>query len=151
MENHQQLRKQPWTPKALAIRTGVSVPTLHFYEKKGLISAYRTTGNQRRYPRDMARRIAFIQAAQKVGISLADIKATLAQLPDDRTPNAEDWQHISSIWKDYLNQRIKQLESIRDKLDSCIKCGCLSLEKCQIYNQNDCSATESVNYNTLID
>lgn len=135
--NHHQLKQTDWTPKTLSERTGVSIPTLHFYEKKGLINASRTAGNQRRYRRDVARRLAFIQAAQQVGISLSDIKQTLQQLPDDRTPTAEDWQAISATWTELLNQRIEQLVNLRDKVSSCVKCGCLSLEKCQIYNHSD--------------
>ncbi len=126
-----------WTPKQLSERAGVSVPTLHFYEAKGLISATRTMGNQRRYHRSMARRIAFIQAGQKMGISLAEIKQTLDKLPQQRTPTANDWQLISSDWQALLNVRITQLENMRDKLASCIQCGCLSLDSCAIYNPDD--------------
>ncbi|MBV7434219.1 redox-sensitive transcriptional activator SoxR [Cardiobacteriaceae bacterium TAE3-ERU3] len=141
--------EQYWTPKSLAERTGVSVPTLHFYEKKGLLFALRTAGNQRRYRRDMARRIAFIQAGQRVGISLAEIKATLDQLPEDRTPTSADWAAISQSWTTLLNERIRRLEAMRDKLTSCIQCGCLSLEKCQIYNPNDRAAHNSAHHNML--
>lgn len=127
----------PLTPKILAFRTGVTVPTLHFYEKKGLIHSTRTQGNQRRYHRSMARRIAFIQAGQKAGISLSDIKETLDNLPNNRTPNTEDWEKISTAWTQMINQRIASLEIMRNKFTGCIQCGCLSLKKCQIYNIED--------------
>ncbi len=94
-------------------------------------------GNQRRYHRSMARRIAFIQAGQKMGISLAEIKQTLDKLPQQRTPTANDWQQISSDWQTLLNARITQLENMRDKLSICIQCGCLSLDSCAIYNPDD--------------
>lgn len=126
-----------WTPKQLAQRTGVTVPTLHFYEAKGLIAATRTAGNQRRYRRETARRIAFIQAGQQVGIALKDIKIILDKLPEQRTPTADDWQAIASEWTALLNARIQRLVLLRDKVDSCIQCGCLSLEKCRIYNPDD--------------
>ncbi len=126
-----------WTPKTLAERTGVSVPTLHFYEKKGLIYATRTHGNQRRYAKHMARRIAFIQAGQKAGIKLDEIKVTLDGLPNNRTPTVKDWENISTTWTALINERIQRLESIRDKFSSCINCGCLSMKKCQIYNFDD--------------
>ena len=108
-----------------------------------------TVGNQRPYQRDMARRIAFIQAGQRVGISLADIKATLDQLPNDRTPTADDWAAISQGWTTLLNERIRRLEAMRDKLTSCIQCGCLSLENCQIYNPDDHTARSSKYHNAL--
>lgn len=126
-----------WTPKALAERTGVSVPTLHFYEQKGLITATRTHGNQRRYAKHMARRIAFVQAGKKAGIRLEDIKQTLDKLPDNRTPTVADWAAISSEWTALIDERIAQLERLRDNFSSCIFCGCLSLTKCQIYNAED--------------
>lgn len=126
-----------WTPKRLAERTGVTVPTLHFYEKKGLIIASRNAGNQRRYDRSTIRRIAFIQAGQKAGITLAEIKKTLDKLPQNRTPNKADWEAISSEWMTLINARIAHLERLRDKFSSCVKCGCLSLDSCAIYNPHD--------------
>lgn len=126
-----------WTPKRLAERTGVTVPTLHFYEKKGLIFASRNVGNQRRYDRSTIRRIAFIQAGQKAGITLAEIKKTLDKLPKNRTPNKTDWENISTEWVTLINVRIAHLEQLRDKMASCVKCGCLSLDSCAIYNPND--------------
>lgn len=138
-----------WTPQTLSQRTGVSVPTLHFYEKKGLIFADRTSGNQRRYRRDMARRIAFIQAGQRAGISLAEIKLTLDQLPNHRTPTAEDWASISTTWTESINARIAQLEKMRDKFSSCVQCGCLSMQKCQIYNPNDEASEKQADFNQL--
>lgn len=129
--------KTVWTPKTLADRTGVSVPTLHFYEQKGLITAIRTHGNQRRYPKHMARRIAFIQAGKKAGITLEAIKATLDKLPDNRTPTVDDWTAISRAWEALINERIEALVRLRDKFSSCVSCGCLSMTKCQIYNPDD--------------
>lgn len=126
-----------WTPRQLSQRTGVSVPTLHFYESKGLIMATRTSGNQRRYRRDMVRRIAFIQAGQQVGIALKEIKTLFDQLPNQRTPSAADWQTIAQSWSALLDARIERLKLLRDKVDSCIQCGCLSLEKCHLYNPDD--------------
>ncbi len=126
-----------WTPKTLALRAGVSVPTLHFYESKGLISAFRTGGNQRRYRRDMARRIAFIQAAQQVGITLKEVGEILSALPSRRTPTTDDWQAIATAWATLLDARIERLQRMRDKISSCIQCGCLSMEKCHIYNPDD--------------
>lgn len=138
-----------WTPKTLAERTGVSVPTLHFYEKKELIYSTRTSGNQRRYHRSMARRIAFIQAGQQAGISLAEIKKTLDKLPNNRTPTVEDWAKISKSWAELIDKRIKRLEVMRDRFTSCISCGCLSMKKCQIYNPDD-RAVHSNQLNKLI-
>lgn len=138
-----------WTPKMLAERTGVTVPTLHFYEKKGLIFSSRTTGNQRRYDRSMIRRIAFIQAGQKAGITLADIKQTLDKLPKNRTPTKDDWQQISIEWTAIMNARIAHLENMRDKLTSCVKCGCLSLESCAIYNPDDVAGKAGAVLNEL--
>ena len=125
------------TPKFVAERSGVSVPTLHFYEQQGLITSERTPGNQRRYHRDVLRRIAFIRAAQRVGISLAEIAAALATLPRERTPTARDWARLSSHWRASLDQRIARLEQLRDTLDGCIGCGCLSLDACALFNPDD--------------
>jgi MerR family transcriptional regulator, redox-sensitive transcriptional activator SoxR len=121
----------------LAERSGVAVSALHFYERKGLISSRRTTGNQRRYRRDTLRRVALIRVAQRVGIPLADIRAALAQLPDARTPTRADWQRLSSAWRDELEQRINDLQHLRDELTGCIGCGCLSMEDCAMANPRD--------------
>ena len=118
-------------------RSGVSVSTLHFYEDKGLIHALRTAGNQRRYNKDVLRRIAVIKAAQKVGISLDSIKQAMAFLPTNRAPNKRDWQRLSGQWNKELNHKINQLVALRDNLTQCIGCGCLSLKACPLYNPDD--------------
>ena len=131
-----------WTPGKVAERCGVKVSTLHFYEEKGLIRSWRNAGNQRRYRADVIRRIAVIKAAQKVGISLGSIKRALATLPDERTPTARDWEKLSTTWREELNARIAYLERLRDYLTGCIGCGCLSMKKCPIYNEDDKLAAE---------
>ena len=131
-----------WSVGRIAERCGVKVSTLHFYEKKGLIKSWRNSGNQRRYKADVMRRIAVIKAAQKVGISLESIKAALASLPENRTPSPKDWEQLGALWRDDLNSRIAYLEKLRDSMTSCIGCGCLSLKKCPIYNQDDHLASE---------
>ncbi|GAA3070707.1 MerR family redox-sensitive transcriptional activator SoxR [Streptomyces olivoverticillatus] len=121
----------------LSARSGAAVSALHFYEAKGLISSRRTSGNQRRYGRDALRRVAFIRASQRVGIPLATIRDALAELPDERTPNREDWARLSEVWRAELDRRIQQLGKLRDHLDDCIGCGCLSLDKCALSNPDD--------------
>ncbi|MEU6685474.1 redox-sensitive transcriptional activator SoxR [Streptomyces sp. NPDC046832] len=121
----------------LAARSGAAVSALHFYESKGLISSRRTSGNQRRYARDTLRRVAFIRAAQRVGIPLATIREALTQLPEERTPTREDWAHLSEAWRTELEERIKQLNRLRDHLTDCIGCGCLSLDTCVLSNPDD--------------
>ncbi|MEV6314884.1 redox-sensitive transcriptional activator SoxR [Streptomyces sp. NPDC051776] len=121
----------------LSARSGAAVSALHFYENKGLINSRRTSGNQRRYSRDTLRRVAFIRAAQRVGIPLATIRDALAELPDERTPNREDWARLSEAWRSELDQRIQQLNRLRDHLTDCIGCGCLSLDKCVLSNPDD--------------
>ncbi|MET7306855.1 redox-sensitive transcriptional activator SoxR [Streptomyces sp. NPDC005134] len=123
----------------LSARSGAAVSALHFYEAKGLISSRRTSGNQRRYSRDALRRVAFVRAAQRVGIPLATIRDALAELPDERTPNRDDWARLSEAWRSELDERIKQLGRLRDHLTDCIGCGCLSLETCVLSNPNDIS------------
>ncbi|MGW8392667.1 redox-sensitive transcriptional activator SoxR [Pseudoduganella sp. HUAS MS19] len=121
----------------VARRSGVAVSTLHFYETKGLISSCRTEGNQRRYSRDVLRRVAFIRVAQRVGISLADIRSALATLPVSAAPGRADWERLSASWRSELDERIAQLRKLRDTLDDCIGCGCLSLDRCQLRNPSD--------------
>lgn len=123
----------------LSARSGAAVSALHFYEAKGLISSRRTSGNQRRYSRDALRRVAFVRAAQRVGIPLATIRDALAELPEERTPNRDDWARLSEAWRSELDERIKQLGRLRDHLTDCIGCGCLSLETCVLSNPNDIS------------
>ncbi|MFI2201104.1 redox-sensitive transcriptional activator SoxR [Streptomyces sp. NPDC020192] len=121
----------------LSARSGAAVSALHFYEAKGLISSRRTSGNQRRYHRDTLRRVAFIRAAQRVGIPLATIRDALAELPEERTPTREDWARLSETWRSELDERIKQLNRLRDHLTDCIGCGCLSLDSCVLSNPDD--------------
>lgn len=121
----------------VARRSGVAVSALHFYETKGLIRSNRTSGNQRRYDRDVLRRVAVIKVAQEVGISLADISAQLASLPEGRTPNRSDWEELSSAWRDTLDHRIEQLRRLRDGLSDCIGCGCMSIDRCPLRNPAD--------------
>ncbi|TWB36481.1 redox-sensitive transcriptional activator SoxR [Nitrospirillum pindoramense] len=128
----------------VAKRAGVAVSTLHFYETKGLIVASRSGGNQRRYPRDVLRRIAIIRVAQRAGIALADIHAALATLPNGRTPTLEDWRRLSNGWRDMLQQRIDSLTQLRDQLETCIGCGCLSMGDCPLRNPQDRLAAEAM-------
>jgi len=118
-------------------RSGVAQTALRFYEERGLITAERTAGNQRRYPRSVLRRLAFIRTAQRVGLSLEDIGAALATLPERRTPTKADWARLSRQWKTELDARIDSLQRLRDKLAGCVGCGCLSLRSCALYNNDD--------------
>ncbi|MET0928739.1 MAG: redox-sensitive transcriptional activator SoxR [Aeromicrobium sp.] len=130
------------TPGEVAARTGAAVSALHFYEREGLIESHRTAGNQRRYHRDVLRRIAFIRVSQSLGISLARIREALATLPGDRVPTRADWAALSRTWRSDLDARIDQLQRLRDDLDGCIGCGCLSLKTCALYNTDDRLAAE---------
>ncbi|MFK4112665.1 redox-sensitive transcriptional activator SoxR [Streptomyces sp. NPDC002176] len=121
----------------LSARSGAAVSALHFYESKGLISSRRTSGNQRRYTRDTLRRVAFVRAAQRVGIPLATIREALAELPEERTPTRADWAKLSEAWRSELDDRINQLNRLRDHLTDCIGCGCLSLATCVLSNPDD--------------
>ncbi|WP_216207690.1 redox-sensitive transcriptional activator SoxR [Amycolatopsis aidingensis] len=121
----------------LATRSGVAVSALHFYERQGLISSRRTAGNQRRYRRDMLRRVALIRIAQRVGIPLADIRSALDELPDGRTPSRRDWEQLSQRWRTELDQRIHRLQQLRDEFSDCIGCGCLSIDRCRLANPHD--------------
>ncbi len=124
----------------LAERSGLAVSALHYYERLGLITALRSAGNQRRYPKAMLRRVAFVRAAQQLGIPLADIGAALRELPQQRTPTKADWARLSARWRAQLDARIGALQALRDRLDGCIGCGCLSLRACALYNPADSCA-----------
>ncbi|MBB1159825.1 redox-sensitive transcriptional activator SoxR [Amycolatopsis dendrobii] len=124
-------------PGQIAERAGVSVPTLHYYESRGLIASRRTSGNRREYRRDTLRMIAFIRTAQRVGVSLDEIKDALAELPDQRIPTKRDWARISRRWHDRLTARIEELTALRDRFSDCIGCGCLSLKSCPYSNPDD--------------
>jgi len=121
----------------VAARSGVAVSTLHFYEAKGLLKSRRNQGNQRRYVRDVLRRVAVIKVAQSLGISLGAIKEAFSALPEGRTPTAKDWAQLSALWKEDLDARITNLVQLRDHLSDCIGCGCLSLASCKLINPHD--------------
>lgn len=121
----------------VAQRSGVAVSTIHFYESRGLICSRRNAGNQRRFPREVLRRVAVIKVAQRAGLSLASIRDALATLPSGCTPTADDWERLSARWKDELDDRIERLTRLRDQLNDCIGCGCLSLEVCPLRNPHD--------------
>jgi MerR family transcriptional regulator, redox-sensitive transcriptional activator SoxR len=125
----------------VAQRAGVAQSALRYYERELLIESQRSAGGQRRYHRDVLRRIAFIRAAQHVGLTLEEIKQALASLPSSRTPTAADWKRLSQSWRPRLDRRIAELERLRDRLDSCIGCGCLSLRVCQLSNPDDVAAS----------
>ena len=126
----------------VAARSGVAVSALHFYEERGLISSVRDAGNRRRYPRGVLRRVAVIKAAQRTGVPLAEIRAALDALPAGRPLTAADWQRLSANWRAALDARITQLTALRDQLDACIGCGCLSLATCPLRNPGDVLAAE---------
>lgn len=125
-----------------AARAGLAVSALHYYEARGLIRAQRSPGNQRRYARAELRRVAFIRAAQQLGIGLAEIGAALATLPEQRTPTKADWARLSARWQGALDARIAALQALRNKLDGCIGCGCLSLRACALFNPEDTCAKQ---------
>jgi len=124
----------------LVRRSGVAASALRFYEDAGLMQSTRSDSGRRQYARSDLRRLAFVRAAQAVGLSLEQIRAALAQLPDGRTPTVADWEHLSASWRPMLDLRIAELTRLRDTLSSCIGCGCLSLSKCALYNPDDQAA-----------
>ena len=130
----------PLTIGELARRSGVATSALRHYESLGLVASLRSDGNHRRYARAMLRRVAFVRAAQAVGLTLEEIRAALATLPDGRTPTAADWNRLARQWTPVLDARIAALTRLRDKLTGCIGCGCLSLTRCALYNPGDVAA-----------
>lgn len=132
------IKKPLLTPAEVAKAAGVAISALHFYERKGLISAQRNAGNQRRYAKDVLRRIAVIKIAQQVGIPLKDIEARLNELPAQRSPTAADWAKLSGRWQAELDSRIEALLVLRDQLGTCIDCGCLSLQACPLRAGDAC-------------
>jgi MerR family transcriptional regulator, redox-sensitive transcriptional activator SoxR len=126
---------------AVAARTGVAASALRYYEEEGLIRSERTDGGQRRYHREVLRRVAFIRTAQRVGLSLEEIAEAMASLPGDRTPTKADWEKLSRSWRGRLDDQIAVLERLRDRLTSCIGCGCLSLRTCALANPGDVAGT----------
>jgi len=125
----------------VAERTGVAPSALRYYEREGLIQSSRTAGDQRRYPREVLRRVAFVRIAQRVGLTLEEIRTALASLPEERTPTKADWARLSNSWRPQLDAQIAVLQRLRDELTSCIGCGCLSLKACALYNPEDAAAT----------
>ena len=153
------MKEIPLHPSGLAValsvgevarRSGVPVSTVHFYEAQGLIISWRTGGNQRRYARDVLRRVALIRVAQRVGISLADVAAALASLPSEVAPSRADWSRLSAAWRNELDERIAQLARLRDTLDDCIGCGCLSIDRCRLRNPADRLASEGTGPRRLL-
>ncbi len=124
----------------VAHRSGVATSALRYYEKTGLVAATRTSGQQRRYERSVLRRLAFIRAARNIGLGVDEIRTALDQLPAARTPTRADWTRLSRAWRSRLDEQIRALEQLRDGLDSCIGCGCLSLERCRLSNPGDRAA-----------
>ena len=124
----------------LATRSGIAASALRFYESAGLLRAGRNSGGQRRYERSVLRRVAFIRAAQRVGLPLADVRKSLELLPSNRTPTKAEWEKVSRHWRGRLTARIEELEQLRDQLTSCIGCGCLSLRTCKLTNPQDVAA-----------
>ncbi len=122
---------------ALSERAGVATSALRFYEAEGLIRAGRSPAGQRRFSRDTLRRVSFIRVAQQVGLTLEEIRGALASLPDNRTPNERDWEKLSAAWRPRIDYQIRMLERLRDRLDGCIGCGCLSLRHCKLLNPGD--------------
>jgi MerR family transcriptional regulator, redox-sensitive transcriptional activator SoxR len=123
-----------------AQRIGIKASALRFYENHGLITSERTDGNQRRYARDVLRRVSFIRAAQEVGLHLKEIRESLQTLPPDRAPTQEEWAAFAEAWRPRLDHRIRTLEGIRDRLTGCIGCGCQTLDSCHIFNPDDIAA-----------
>ena len=121
----------------LSDRSGIPTSAIRYYEARGLIASRRTPGNQRRYARPMLRRLAFIRTAQRVGLTLEEVEGALSTLPSGRTPTKSDWARLSRAWRPRLDAQIAQLERLRDTLDSCIGCGCLSLRRCALSNPDD--------------
>lgn len=131
------LKSSELTIGQMAKRTGLAVSAIRYYETEGLITANRNRGGHRRFTRAQVRRVSFILIAQKFSLTLPQIKEVLRQLPDGRTPNGKDWADISQEFRRHLDQRITDLERMRDSLDGCIGCGCLSLDACALYNPDD--------------
>ncbi|MFC0139810.1 redox-sensitive transcriptional activator SoxR [Erwinia mallotivora] len=136
-KNLHSLNKRELTPGDVARRCGVAVSALHFYESKGLISSFRNGGNQRRYNRDVLRRVAIIKIAQRIGIPLATIGEHLMQFPMSKRMSPKEWAVLSAKWREELDDRINTLTRLRDDLDGCIGCGCLSMADCPLRNPDD--------------
>jgi MerR family redox-sensitive transcriptional activator SoxR len=134
----------------IAARSGLAPSALRFYEREGLIGSERTQGNQRRYERAVLRRLAFVQAGRAAGVPLERIRAALSALPPNRTATRRDWERLSRRWREDLETRIATLEALRDRLDTCIGCGCLSIDKCELLNPDDEAAAEGAGAQYLL-
>ncbi|GEA60131.1 redox-sensitive transcriptional activator SoxR [Vibrio comitans] len=134
-----------------AKRCGVATSALRFYESKGLIESIRTEGNQRRYPASTIRVISVIKAAQQIGVSLEEIKLALEALPNHKQPTKKDWARMSKRWATSLDQKILEMQRLRDNLDGCIGCGCLSLKSCKLFNPEDTASVRGSGARYLID
>ena len=139
------------TIRALSERTGVATSALRYYEAENLIHAGRSPAGQRRFTRDTLRRVSFIRVAQQVGLSLEEIRTALAALPENRTPNEKDWERLSKAWRPRIDYQIRMLERMRDRLDGCIGCGCLSLRRCKLLNPDDTVAQRGPGPRYVID
>ena len=126
----------------VARRAGLTVATLRYYEQRGLLTSTRTGGNQRRFPRWVLRRLAYVAAAQRVGLDLDQIKAALDTLPTDRAPTQLDWARLARPWRQHVAARLRELQALQDTLDGCLSCGCLSLTRCALFNPDDEAAVE---------
>ncbi len=144
-------RRNEITIGQLAARTGLAHSAIRYYEDEGLVHPERTAAGQRRFLRSDIRRLSFVMIAQRLGFPLARIRELLHGLPEKRTPNARDWERISTEIRSELDQRIAQLERLRDTLDGCIGCGCLSLDKCALYNPDDVAGGEGTGPRFVVD
>lgn len=126
----------------VADRAGLSVATLRYYEDLGLVTSTRSSGNQRRYPRHVLRRLAFVTAARRVGLTLGEVQEVLGTLPVDRSPTPDDWRRLSGPWAEQVAARVRELQALQDTLEGCLGCGCLSLTRCALYNADDEAAGE---------
>jgi MerR family redox-sensitive transcriptional activator SoxR len=134
----------------VSTRSGIAASALRFYERRGLITARRTDGNQRRYDRAVLRRLAFIQAGRTAGVSLERIGGALGMLPRNRTPSRRDWERLSNRWRDDLDARIETLQALRERLTTCIGCGCLSIDRCELLNPDDEAAARGAGAHYLL-
>ena len=135
----------------VADRTGLAVSAIRYYEDEGLIAVERNAGGQRRFHRADIRRLSFVMITQQLGFSIAEIRGMLRSLPDDRTPNQADWTRLSTDIRGLLDQRIAQMTKLRDTLDGCIGCGCLSLDRCKLYNPDDIAQKRGTGPRTILD
>lgn len=142
MKKERSAVKSLLTPGEVAKRSGVAVSALHFYETKGLIASSRNSANQRRYSRDVLRRVAIIKVAQRIGLPLAALSEHLANFPPDKRISAKEWEQLTAQWRDELDKRIETLMRLRDDLNGCIGCGCLSMRDCPLRNANDHLSTQ---------